>query len=720
MSPPLTEHGQAQSTGFAPRFRGLLIYVATAIVWTMLSTPLAPLVSPSVGEGVFQLWGFVLLAPLALYLGGCLGPRRIGIPGIDLQSLRQQEARYLTLLESLPVGIFHYDRKLRITEFNGRFAEILHVPMNTLRRLDIGTLRDQRILEPLRAALDGKPARYDGEYLGTYTMRKIRVTLRTAPVFDEEGQVSGGVGIVEDVSAQYEAESMLRESETRYALAMRGTHEGLWDWNPESHSLFLSNRLLLVLGIEGDHLRTTSDEWLKLIHPDDRKLFQNMLIDHLKGRTPHFECEYRVRHQGGDYRWVLARGLALRNERGLAYRMVGSIGDITGRKRAEVRLKNELAFTRTLIDSLPIALLVVRPDGSISLWNRFFAQILGYSDDDINGMLALRLVAPEDKALLEQRLEATLHDGEASVRAALIARDGRRIPFDFFARIIELDGERRVLCIASDISERLATEARMRELNRTLESRVAERTAQLASALKELESFSYSVSHDLRAPLRAIDGYSVILTSEYGSALDDEARMLLQRMRAAVQRMGMLIDDLLNLARVSRQPLERQTVRLNPLIEEIVAELRQREPERRVRIEVAPDLQVRADPNLMRIALENLLGNAWKFTARHEDALIRVTQTHDPEGQEVFCVEDNGAGFDMRYVDKLFGAFQRLHHERDFQGTGIGLATVARIVQRHGGEIWAHGEPDQGARFCFTLGSPLSDGGTTAADHPAA
>lgn len=695
--------------------RGLAIYAATALLWSLLATPLIEALALQAYDAHLRLWGFVLLAPLALWLAlrptACspLPVARQSEPETEtLRRLEAEESRYQTLLESLPVGIFHYDLDLRISELNGRFAEILHVPMKALYRLDMNTVRDQRIIEPLREALRGKPARYEGEYISTLTSRKIRVTLHTAPVFDAEGKVSGGVGIVEDVSARYEAESMLRESETRYALAMRGTNEGLWDWNPESHSLFLSSRLLSVLGTDADHLRTTSDEWLKMIHVQDRAHFQASLIAHLKGKTPHFECEYRVLDRHGEFRWVQARGLALRNEQGLAYRMVGSIGDITERKRAEVRLKNELAFTRTLIDSLPIALLVVRPNGSISLWNRFFAQTLGYSDEEIGDMLALRLVAPADKALLEQRLDATLSEGEASARASLITRDGRHIPFDFFARSIELDGERRVLCIASDISERLSTEAAMRDLNRDLESRVSERTAQLAAALKELEAFSYSVSHDLRAPLRAIDGYSVILATDYDEAFDDEARMLFQRMRAAVQRMGLLIDDLLNLARVSRQNLDCQRIDMSALIEEIGAELRQREPGRQVHLEVPPGLCAHADPSLIRIALENLLGNAWKFTARREKAWIRVTQSRDEEGTDIFCVEDNGAGFDMRYVDKLFGAFQRLHHERDFQGTGIGLATVARIVQRHGGQIWAHGEPDQGARFCFTLGPGIT------------
>ena len=723
MNCPASARDEAARRDYAPLIRGLSGYLATAIVVVLFTDPLAAAIGLQEAAGELRFWGFVLLAPLAALLAsGVLSDppaadaEQVADPGAEtLRRLEAEESRYRSLLNNLPVGIFHYDRDLRITEFNDRFAEILQAPAAALYRLDMSTLRDPRILDPLRVTLSGQPGRYTGEYATTLSGRHIRVRLRATPVFDTHGNVSGGVGIVEDISAQHEAESMLNESETRYALAMRGTNEGLWDWNPVSHSLFLSSRLLSLLGTEGEHLRTTSDEWLKLIHVQDRARFQSALVAHLKGQTPHFECEYRVLDRSGEFRWVQARGLAQRNEHGQAYRMVGSIGDITERKRAEARLQSELVFTRTLIDSLPIALLVVRPNGTISLWNRFFAQTLGYDDAEIADMLAMRLVAPKDKALLKQRMERALRDGEASARAELITRDGHHLPFDFFARNIELDGETRLLCIASDISERLATEASMRDMNRELESRVAERTAQLTAALKELEAFSYSVSHDLRAPLRAIDGYSVILATDYDQAFDDEARMLFQRMRAAVQRMGMLIDDLLNLARVSRQNLERQEVDLSALVAEIAQELRQSEPQRKVSFEIEPGLHVDADPSLLRIALENLLGNAWKFTSRREEAQIRVIHSRDESGEDSYCVHDNGAGFDMRYADKLFGAFQRLHHERDFQGTGVGLATVARIVQRHGGRIWAQGEPDKGARFCFTLGRngdslPSSDG----------
>jgi signal transduction histidine kinase len=245
-------------------------------------------------------------------------------------------------------------------------------------------------------------------------------------------------------------------------------------------------------------------------------------------------------------------------------------------------------------------------------------------------------------------------------------------------------------------------QAALEDARADLEVRVAARTEELAAANRELEAFSYSVSHDLRAPLRAIDGFSKVLLATYDGQLDEKGRHYLQRVRAATQRMGQLIGDLLSLARLSRQEMVLQPVDVTELAQRVVAELRSRHPDRQVEVEVAPGLRALADPRLLTIVLENLVSNAWKFTGKRDDARIEVSGRPDGRRLEV-SVSDNGAGFDMQYADKLFGAFQRLHTSEDFEGTGIGLATVQRIVVRHGGRIWAHGEPGQGAVFRFTL-----------------
>jgi signal transduction histidine kinase len=242
----------------------------------------------------------------------------------------------------------------------------------------------------------------------------------------------------------------------------------------------------------------------------------------------------------------------------------------------------------------------------------------------------------------------------------------------------------------------------IKQHNLKLESQVTERTLQLQAANNELESFSYSVSHDLRAPLRGIDGFSQILLDEYQEKLDEQGKNYLQRVRIASQRMAHLIDDMLNLSRVSRSEMNIQEVNLSHMVQEITNELHENQPERQVKFIIQEGIKVHGDTGLLRTVLENLLGNAWKFTSKHPTARIEFGFQLQKE-IPVYYIRDDGAGFDMNYAGKIFGAFQRLHTVDEFQGTGIGLATVQRVIQRHGGKVWAEGEIEKGATFYFTL-----------------
>ncbi|MEX2535589.1 MAG: ATP-binding protein [Trueperaceae bacterium] len=259
--------------------------------------------------------------------------------------------------------------------------------------------------------------------------------------------------------------------------------------------------------------------------------------------------------------------------------------------------------------------------------------------------------------------------------------------------------------VLGEAVERKRFEEKLKTAHDQLEQRVEERTAELRTAYQELESFSYSVSHDLRAPLRGIEGFSRALEEEYGSKLDEQGIVYLDRTRAAVKRMNALIEDLLDLSRLATIRVRRKGVDLTQLALDVVDDLRARDPEHEVEVKVEDDLKVEGDEQLLRVVFENLLGNAWKFTRGCQTPRIDVGSRIEA-GRRVFCVRDNGVGFEMAYGDKLFVPFQRLHTQDRFEGSGIGLATVKRIINKHSGKIWASSEPGQGASFYFTLVSP--------------
>lgn len=269
---------------------------------------------------------------------------------------------------------------------------------------------------------------------------------------------------------------------------------------------------------------------------------------------------------------------------------------------------------------------------------------------------------------------------------------------DLELRVGERTRELRV-----EIGERRRAQEEVHQLNEKLEQRVVQRTAELQAANQELESFCYSVSHDLRTPLRAIDGFSQALLEDYGDRLDEEGTEYLRRVRASSQRMAQLIDDLLNLSRVTRSEMHYDEVDLSALARLITDDLLKSQPDRDVEFVVAPGVATRGDSRLLRIVLENLLGNAWKYTGKHPKARIEFGTAVCGGGEEAYYVKDDGAGFDQAHSEKLFGPFQRLHGATEFEGTGIGLATVQRIVHRHGGRVWAEGAVEQGATVYFTL-----------------
>jgi PAS domain S-box-containing protein len=643
-----------------------------------------------------------------------------------LADLQRSEQRYRTIFETMLNGFALHEI---ICDPSGRPINYRYLEANPayeqLTGLKAREIIGKTVLDCLpglerywielfgNVALTGKPAQFK------HYVQKLNRHYEGVAYSPVHGQFAV---VFTEITGRVNAEREIMEWKQRYELVTAASGQVVYDFNIGDGTLHWGGSVEQVLGYDLSEMNGGSTQWEALIDPHDIANVRHLLEKSERDGGP-FLAEYGFRHKDGHYITMLDRGFVMPNPIGKNNRFIGIMQDVTESRRFESALRESEEKFRAFIEQNSEGVVLIDVDGRILEWNQAQARISGIPREEAIGkfnwdiqyqMTIPNHRTPERLAMYKNILLEELVKGECDVFTrpleAVIARaDGTYAHIQQTIFPIRVGDRFRVGSVTRDITERKRAEQEIKDLNAELEQRVRDRTLQLEAALKELEAFSYSVSHDLRAPLRHLDGFASILKEDYGKQMDEEALHYLDRIREASQHMGHLIEALLNLSRLSRGELRRGRVDLSQLAQNVFVDLQQREPQRMVDLSIQPGLEVQADETLMRAVLENLLGNAWKFTARIEHARIEFgcragasfgdSQSVSP----VFFVHDNGAGFDMSEASRLFNPFQRLHNPQDFPGTGIGLATVQRVISRHGGRVWAESTVGEGATFYFTL-----------------
>jgi PAS domain S-box-containing protein len=520
------------------------------------------------------------------------------------------------------------------------------------------------------------------------------------PMYDDHGSLRGFSKVARDITDRKAAEEALheqaqmlnsaqvfaRDMENRVVFWPRGA-EKLYGFTAQEAMGVVSHKLF----------HTQFPEPLETV---EKKLFE----------TGAWDGELIHRKRDGSTVVVTSAWVLQRNHQGQPVRILETNTDITERKRAEAALHESQTRLNGIIESATDAILTIDGQHRVVLFNAAAEKMFGCPSGEALGQSVERFLPQRFRAQhsghIRRFAETGVTNRSMGALGALWAVRANGEEFQIEASIsqVEAGAEKLFTVILRDVTQQKAAEHEIHRLNEELEHRVVQRTAQLEAANKELEAFAYSISHDLRAPLRHISGFARILTEDFGPALPDDAQHHLQRIEQGAGRMGQLVDELLSLTRVGRQTLAIQVTALGSIVKDVMTMLEPEIQGRQVEWKIADLPFVECDPTLMRQVFQNLISNALKYSRPRSPAVIDIGQC-ERDKQRVIFVRDNGVGFSMRYADKLFGVFQRLHRAEDFEGTGVGLATVHRIIQKHGGRVWAEAEIDRGATFFFTLGA---------------
>ncbi|MDP1651679.1 MAG: PAS domain S-box protein [Rhodocyclaceae bacterium] len=634
-----------------------------------------------------------LLLPL-VHLAG-------GVPAYQQEALRESERHFRAMYEMAPLAYQSLDAAGGILDVNAAWLDLFQ-----RRKEDVlGRFIGDYLTETSQATLGERFASFkrdnhtEGNVFeivrGDGGRRLVTVNGRVAR--NDGGEFQCTHCILTDITERLEQERQLRLA----ASVFEHANEAIAITDAHANIVTVSPRFTEITGYSPEEVIGRNPRILQSGRQDTA--FYRAMWTALASDAGHWSGEiWNKRKDGSLYpEWLSVS--AVRDDTGMTSNYVAIFTDLSERVAAEQAIRASEQRYRTMFENAPEGVWIIGADERTVEVNQHLCDLLGYTREEMLGKTPTDFTDAENTLIFEEKKRHRAVTTKRNYEIALRHRDGRNIPVYFSANNLygEDDGLTVVLALVTDISERKTHERELQHLHEELEQRVVERTRALQTANRELEAFSYSVSHDLRTPLRAINGFSHALAEEYGHLLDENGTNYLARVRAGSEKMGELIDDIIELSQLSRREMDIAPVDLSAIAHEVAAELRDGEPSRKVEWVIAPGLQGSGDAVLLRVVLMNLLGNAWKYTARQDAAHIEFGLT-DNQGRRAFFIRDNGTGFDMAHVGKLFGAFQRLHSPADYPGNGIGLATVARIIHRHGGEVWAEGKPGDGATFYFT------------------